>query len=287
MRRSTLLVSSVCMLLASGIGVSSFASAADLSRATARVLSASWGTDNGAGCPTGEKGLDNLPVTFNQFIDPSSIQVTDFLVIRSDGSAVNPICALTFPPNEPNEAQTINLIGNFGDAVNGPTPRQVRITGQLRGKLPGALTYRPLGTLPDTKVDPLPGPPAMVDAWRLTPALMSGDLNRCQVGTSAIRVVWSNGLTSFPDGQEVGDAVRNSYRAIFRLPNGRSWSTTPLELADLHDHPSAFNSDNMHDLCLGAVPSGAVLAGVSIGAGVIQDPNGDPNAAQRFVIRRS
>ena len=29
-----------------------------------RILSASWGTDNAVGCPSGEQGLDNIPVTF-------------------------------------------------------------------------------------------------------------------------------------------------------------------------------------------------------------------------------
>lgn len=59
----------------------------------------------------------------------------------------------------------------------------------------------------------------------------------------------------------------------------------PLEVADLHDHETAFNADNMQDLCLSWSPRGAMLAGVTIGAGLIQDPNGDPNQAQRFRVR--
>jgi len=41
----------------------------------------------------------------------------------------------------------------------------------------------------------------------------------------------------------------------------------------------------MHDLCLPLPPRGATLAGITIGAGLIQDPDGDPNQAQRFTLR--
>ena len=56
--------------------------------------------------------------------------------------------------------------------------------------------------------------------------------------------------------------------------------------ADLHDHATSFNADNMHDLCLPKPPRGAKLARVTIGAGLIQDPDGDPNLAQRFAMPR-
>jgi hypothetical protein len=37
-----------------------------------------------------------------------------------------------------------------------------------------------------------------------------------------------------------------------------------------------------HDLCLPRPPHGAKLTAVTIGGGLIQDPNGDPNLAQKF-----
>jgi hypothetical protein len=40
----------------------------------------------------------------------------------------------------------------------------------------------------------------------------------------------------------------------------------------------------MHDLCLRRLPHGAKLTGVTIGGELIQDPNGDPNAAQKFKV---
>ena len=85
---------------------------------------------------------------------------------------------------------------------------------------------------------------------------------------------------------EVGAAVVASYRALYRLPSGRAVAVAPLDVADLHDHSTAANADNMHDLCLPRPPRGAKLAGVKIGAELIQDPNGDPNAAQTFRVPR-
>src|ERR1044071_1365711 len=85
-----------------------------IKRPEPRILSASWGTDNAVGCPDGAQGLDNIPVTFNWFIRRPSIQPSDFRIVRSDGSVATPTCALQFPPDESDEAQTVNLIGDFG-----------------------------------------------------------------------------------------------------------------------------------------------------------------------------
>jgi hypothetical protein len=251
-------------------------------RPEARILSASWGTDNAVGCPSGAQGLDNIPVTFSWFVRNRSIQTADFRIVRSDGSAATPTCALQFPPNERDERQTVNLIGDFGEAVGGPTPVAIRVVGALEGKAPGARRWRQIPSLPRVTVEPLAGGPYIVDAWTLTPRIYRGDRNRCTTGQTFVRVMWSNGLTAYPTGEEVGAAVLASYRAVYRLPGGRSVTLAPLEVADLHDHESSFNADNMHDLCLPPPPPGAELSRISIGAGLIQDPNGDPNAAQSF-----
>lgn len=271
------------ILLACTLSASATATGS-IERPEPRILSASWGTDNAVGCPSGAQGLDNIPITFNWFIRRSSIQTTDFRIVRSDGSVATPTCALQFPPDESDEAQTVNLIGDFGDSANGPTPVAIRVTGALRGKAPGAIRWRQISRLPKAKVEPLSGGPYIVDAWTLTPAIYRGDPNRCTVGETFVRVMWSNGLTAYPTGAEVGAPVVTSYRAIYKLPSGKVVAVAPLDVADLHDHPSSANADNMHDLCLPQPPRGAKLAGVTIGGGLIQDPNGDPNAAQKFRV---
>lgn len=256
-----------------------------LKRPEPKILSASWGTDGAVGCPSGQQGLDNIPVTFNWFIRRGSIQPADFRIVRSDGSVATPTCALQFPPNERDEAQTVNLIGDFGSAASGPTPQAIRVVGALQGKPPGAHKWRPVGRLPKVSVDPIAGGPYIVDAWKLMPSIYRGDKNRCAAGKTFVRVMWSNGLTAYPSGEEVGTAVTASYRARYRLPSGKTVAKAPLEVADLNDHESSFNADNMHDLCLSPPPPGAKLTGVTIAAGLIQDPNGDPNPAQTFRVK--
>lgn len=250
-------------------------------------MSASWGTENAVGCPNGTQGLDNIPTTFNWFIRRASIQPTDFRIIRSDGSFATPTCALQFPPDESDEAQTVNLIGDFGDSTTGPTPVAIRVVGTLQGKAPGARKWRRISGLPRITVDPLAGGPYIVDAWTLMPSIYRRDRNRCTTGKTFVRVMWSNGLTAYPTGEEVGAPVTSSYRALYRLPSGKTVAIAPLEVADLHDHESSFNADNMHDLCLPRVPPGAKLTGVTIAAELIQDPNGNPNLAQKFRTPRA
>jgi hypothetical protein len=258
--------------------------AGPLHRPVPKILSASWGTEDAVGCPNGEMALDNIPVTFNWFIRRASIQPADFQIVRSDGSVATPTCALQFPPDERDEAQTVNLIGAFGDSASGTTPVAVRIVGALQGKAPGAHGWRRIGHLPKISVDPLAGGPYIVDAWTLMPSIYRNDPNRCLVGKTFVRVMWSNGLTAYPTGEEVGAPVTASYRAIYKLPSGKTVTIAPLEVADLHDHETSFNADNMHDLCLPQLPRGARLTEVTIAGDLIQDPDGDPNLPQKFKL---
>lgn len=101
----------------------------------------------------------------------------------------------------------MNLIGDFGDSGNGPTPVAIRVVGALQGKAPGAIRWRRVPPTPTAKVEPLSGGPYIVDAWTLTPAIYRGDANRCTVGRTFVRVMWSNGLTAYPTGAEVGAPV--------------------------------------------------------------------------------
>ncbi|HEX3736028.1 MAG TPA: hypothetical protein VHV53_00665 [Solirubrobacterales bacterium] len=283
-RRSALACAALGVVLLACPVSSAAGAAGPLLRPVPKILSASWGTEDAVGCPNGQQELDNIPVTFNWFIRRASIQPRDFQIVRSDGTTATPTCAIQFPPDESDEAQTVNLIGDFGESVNGPTPVAIRVVGALQGKAPGAHGWRPVRHLPKVSVDPLSGGPYIVDAWTLMPSIYRGDPNRCMVGKTFVRVMWSNGLTAYPTGEEVGAPVVASYRALYRLPSGRTAAIAPLEVADLYDHETSFNADNMHDLCLPALPRGARLTGVKIAANLIQDPDGDPNLAQKFRV---
>ena len=282
--RAALFVAALAVGLALGV-LPGVAGAAPLPRPVPKILSASWGTDNQVGCPNGAQGLDNIPVTFNWFIRGERLPASDFRVVRSDGTVATPTCAIRFPPDEADEAQTVNLIGDFGDSVSGPTPVEVRVHRPLEGKPPGAVRWSFIWHFAARPVDPLSGGPYIVDAWTIMPWIYRVDRNRCTVGSTFVRVMWSNGLTAYPTGEEVGAPVLASYRALYRLPGGRGTAAiAPLEVADLHDHETSFNADNMHDLCLPEVPHGAKLSAITIGADLIRDPNGDPNEAQDFKV---
>jgi len=270
-----------CLLLAPITTAGAATANASPGRESAKILSASWGKNGGNSCPSGGAGFDNLPVTFNWFIKPASVAPTDFVITRDDGTTTNPVCALLFPPDERNERQTVNLIGDFGDPA-GVRPITVTVTGALQGHamdkdrwqdIPAGLTH---------EVDQIEGGPYIADAWVLTPKQLKGDSNRCTVGENFVRVAWSNGMTAYPDGAEIGAAVVNSYRAVFTLPSGKALIVKPLAVGDLADHSTTAMDDNMHDLCLPALPKGAKLIGVRVGASLLRDPNGDPNLVQDF-----
>lgn len=250
----------------------------------ARILSAAWGLNNANKCPNGETGLDNIPVTFNWFIRTSTISNADFVITRDDGTTVNPTCSLQFPPDEPNELQTVNLIGNFGDPA-AARPVTVTVVGDLEGHAPLRRQWQPIPPGLSHGIVQIEAGPDISDAWILPPQMLENDKNACTVGKTFVRVMWSNGMTAYPDGAEIGDAVVKSYRALFTLPNGNVINARPLAVADLADHSTTPMDDNMHDLCLPKVPSGARLTEVRVGANLLQDPNGDPNVVQHFKVR--
>lgn len=249
-----------------------------------RILSAAWGTSDSTSCPSGETGLDNIPVTFNWFLRASTVDPADFVFTLDNGTTVVPTCALLFPPNEANERQTVNLIGEFGDPA-GARPLTVTVVGAMQGHPIGSKAWRNLPIGLNADVVQLEAAPFIVDAWMLKPQQLKRDRNRCMVGTSFVRVVWSNGMTAYPSGAVLGQEVVDSYRAIFRTSAGKRIVIAPLAVGDINDHNNPFLEDNMQDLCLTGVPRGAVLTQVTLGANLLQDPNGDPNAAQRYRVR--
>lgn len=283
MHRLAVLTSAAVVVLMGALPMT--ASAAGISRRVPSILSAAWGTDNGVGCPTGQQGLDNIPVIFDWFIRRASIQATDFQVLRSDDTVATPTCALQFPAYAPDEAQTVNLIGDFGESVTGPTPIAVRVVGALQGNPLGGHRWRPLPPVPQVSVSPLTGGPYIVDAWAVPPVVYDADPDRCKVGQTFVHVVWSNGLTAYPTGAKIGRAVTASYRAIYRLRNGNTIAVAPLAVA-FHYHAKVANEDNNHDLCLPRLPRGARLMGVSIGGELMEDPHGDANVPQNFRLPR-
>ena len=239
-----------------------------------RFLSAFWGLDNGI------NGLDGMPITFSWLIDPKSIDLSDFRVIRSDGTFTVPTGATLLPANESNETQTILLIGNFGDAASNVRPVRVQLVGELVGHPPNSTRSKSFSNLISPPILPLEAGPYIVDAWRIDPALLVGDPNASTVGSTFIRVVWAGGITDYPTGNEVGVDVKRAYRLTY-LYQGKIVTLTPLDIGDLND------GDNMHDLSFPEIPVDAKLLSITLPGGYVEDPNGDANSTQVFRFRSS
>jgi hypothetical protein len=77
------------------------------------------------------------------------------------------------------------------------------VVGALHGKSPGARKWRQVGHLRTVQVEPLAAGPYIVDAWTLMPSIYRNDPSRCMVGETFALVMWSNGLTTYPTGEEV------------------------------------------------------------------------------------
>lgn len=246
-----------------------------------KFLSAFWGLDDGMPqqiCPQATQ-LDGMPVTFSWLIASNSIEPSDFRIMRSDGTETTPTCATLVPANEPNETQTILLIGDIGDASEGIVPEYVRLSGRLVGQAPDTTQAKSFGPLRSPHVKGLGYGPYIVDAWILSPQMLANDANKCALGSTFLRVVWSGGITDYPTGNEVGDDVIAAYRVVYSLKGTKPISISPLALGDLND------GDNMHDLCLPEIPKNATLRSVGLPANLVQDPNGDPNHTQSFKLK--
>ena len=151
------------------------------------ILSSSWGLNNGTGCPNGANGLDNIPTTFNWFIRTSSIDVTDFVITRDDGTTATPVCALQFPPDERNEHQTVNLIGDFGDPA-GARPVTDTVVGDLEGRPITQKKWRAIPAGLSHAVDQIEGVPYMVDSWVLSEKQLKGAvLEGVTIGSNQIQ----------------------------------------------------------------------------------------------------
>lgn len=246
-----------------------------------KFLSAFWGLDEGMPqqiCPAATQ-LDGMPVTFSWLLDSNSIEPSDFRILRSDGTETTPTCATLVPANEPNETQTILLIGDVGDSAAGIIPRNVRLVGKLVGHAPNAAQGKRFGHLRSPHVRSLDYGPYIVDAWILPPQMLANDANQCAVGSTFLRVVWSGGITDYPTANEVGDDVTAAYRVVYSVRGAQPVSIAPLAIGDLND------GDNMHDLCLPELPKNAKLWSVGLPENLVQDPNGDPNRPQKFKLK--
>ncbi len=206
-------------------------------------------------CPTMVGGTDGMPVVFSVQIDLDSVSESAFIVEKSTGERVTPLCATLVPAIEPLERRTVLLAGDFG--ATGTSPRAVEVVGPLRD-----VNGQTLTGLRTEDVTPLSAGPELVLAERFDPDT-PGLAGECPPETvQVVQVTWNGGVhgvghVDLGEPQILGTTVT--------LTDGRQ--VNPIALAD--DDP-----DNHVHVCLDAE---SPALSVTIMADLFEDPGGDPN----------
>jgi hypothetical protein len=256
----------------------------DRSGREATLLSAFFGLDDAlpsrsdmAICP-GAAGQDGMPVLFSHEIDVETMQAGDFRVVAASGAIGDITCVTPAPADDPGEARTILVVGQYGSAAD--PPATVEIVGNLLSR-DGQLNF--LGSR--ATVTALEAGPEMVWAevvpepeWDLgkpaTPLAFGGGTG-CPADTrQVVRVAWAGGVTR-PGGEEIGDLERAAYRVTLLSDDGEAQEVVPFAIGDLGD------GDNNHELCLDR--TGAPLY-VEFPAGLVTDPREDLNPITRVRV---
>ena len=281
--RASVLLSVVCVAsVACGSGETDSAADSvglDENGQSPRLLSAFFGLDNGLPFGAnrlclGASGKDGMPVVLSHTIDPETLQVEDFRVVRPSGAESTPMCVTLRPSNDAGELRTVLLIGEFGDADKDP-PTKVIVVDELisNDKVGEQVNFRGA----QTQVIPLDAGPTLVWAGIVPENIwsQSGRGSACPTSTQqVVRATWAGGIR-LPNGGEPGDAERALYRVTVTHPDGSREEVTPASLADLGDN------DNNHLLCLDTtVPATAV----AFPAGHLVDPNGDLNPDSQISV---
>jgi hypothetical protein len=202
--------------------------------------------------------IDGMPIVMSVLIDPASLDPSDFEVITESGVALTPLCATLDPANDDCEGRTILLVGDLGSANTDP-PILVQIVDELL-TLDGRdvrLTAVPLG------VTPLVEGPTLVWVEQVNPAVVGAP-----PGTAiAVRATWDGGIRA-ADRTEVTPAEWGQYALTLRDENEQEQTVYPFDIGDLND------GDNNQLLFF--TTSGKPLT-LALPAGLVIDPNGDPN----------
>ena len=226
----------------------------------------------------GSRGFGGMPVIFSTEIDTETLQAGDFLVTRASGETHPLHCVSVLPAVDPGELRTVLLIGDLGPSDSDP-PVSVEIVGNIHS-MDKTLNFRGARQ----SVVPLADGPSLtlaksVDDWTRTgtlgPRRARGSLCPVDGTLQAVRVTWEGGVT-LVDGSEPGEAERDLYSVTVEASDGSTRVITPFALADLGD------GDNNHMLCLNVTDR---PLSVAFPAGILTDPNDDPNPATSLEIR--
>lgn len=241
------------------------------------LVSAFFGLDNSLPrninliCRRG-RNMDGMPVNFKYSIDPNTLAPEDFEVVDSRGNLYTPRCATLAPANEAGEGRTVLLVGEFGDEVTNP-PVEVRIVDDLftvaqSTNESACSEVINLNGLFTENVVPLSDGPSMFFAQKI-----EGDITECADAVQVIQVAWNGGIVPVDDNIQEADLFQ--FYTVYTDSSGVLIPHTPVSIADINDN------DNFHQLCLDFTDP---VVKVTIGANIVEDPNGDPNLASEIEV---
>jgi hypothetical protein len=223
----------------------------------------------------GAFGQDGMPLNFKDEIDASTLDTEDFLVVDRDGDEHVPIGATLLPADEEGENRTVLLIGEFGTGGSNP-PVEVKIVGNLQTKTKHEDASAPsrarnLKNASTKNVIALSEGPRMFFAQIVKGNLAEQKDNDSQV----VQVAWQGGITPFDTKLTEEDLFQ--YYTVYVEDDGKVTSLTPKSIADINDN------DNYHQLL---VETRLPVVKVSMSAGIVKDPNGDPNPETQVLVER-
>ncbi len=223
-------------------------------------------------------GMDGMPITFTHSLNHDDVTPDKFRVITASGAKLMPECATLAPAVDGNESKTVLLIGDLGNEQVDPIdpPRKVWIVGDLftaedqpggPQNLVGAeidvvslfdfVRYAYAEVIPEEKWgQSVPaGAPAGAPIWM-------------------VQTTWQGGITPI-NGDTTGETERQFQRIGMAQDDGKVTPVVPFAITDIGDN------DNHHELW---VAGPGVPLWVEMDPEIVQDPRGDPNAADRIFI---
>lgn len=235
------------------------------------IVCAFFGLDNALplranALAAGAFGKDGMPVNFKDEIDASTLDARDFLVVDQDGGEHIPIAATLRPADEEGENRTVLLIGEFGNHGTNP-PVEVKIVGDLQTKAKhrdasARSIARNLKHASTRRVIPLNEGPRMFFAQ-----IVQGNVAEQKGANSqVVQVAWQGGIS--PVDTKVAEQDLFQFYTVYVESDGKVTPLTPKSIADINDN------DNYHQLL---VETQLPIVKVSMPAGIVKDPNGDPN----------
>ena len=223
-------------------------------------------------------GKDGMPITFTHSLNHDDVTPDKFRVITASGAKLMPECATLAPAVDGNESKTVLLIGDLGNEQVKPIdpPRKVLVVGDLftakdqpggPQNLMGAelevvslfdfVRYAYAEVIPEEKWgQSVPaGAPSGAPIWM-------------------VQTTWQGGISPI-NGDTTGETERQFQRIGMAQDDGKITPVVPFAITDIGD------PDNHHELW---VAGPGVPLWVEMDPEIVQDPRGDPNAADRIFI---